>query len=224
MKKNLFLISIVILLSSCVGFTYVTPPNSVALNQGNFQFIKTVSAETKATYILGIGGMSSSATSDVVNALTENAELERNQALANIHIKTTTKFWFGGLVCKRTITATANVVEFYDTETKTFYKPTHNAFTIEEDSIVDNKTNTQVHSKGPKKEYSYELALNELVRINDTLQNENVENLSQIKADIKSIKKWYYSIEPVYMDIKNYLESIHIKIRKIEKQNRNLKR
>lgn len=213
MKKNLILISIAVLLSSCAGFTYVTPPNTVALNQGNFQFIKTVSAETKATYILGIGGMSSFANADVVDALTANAELGRNQALANIHIKTTTKFWLCGLVCKRTLTATANVVEFCDTETKTFNKPTHNAFTIEEDSIV--------HSQKPKKEYSYELALNELVRINDTLQNENVENLSQIKADVKSIKKWYYSVTPVYMDIKNYLESIHIKIREIEKQNRN---
>lgn len=41
--KKFFLIPLTaILLCSCGGLTNITTPNSVALNQGNFRFVKTV--------------------------------------------------------------------------------------------------------------------------------------------------------------------------------------
>ena len=95
--KKFFLIPLTaILLCSCGGLTNITTPNSVALNQGNFRFVKTVSAEVSSCYVFGIGGLSSRATSDVVEELKTSAQLQQNQALADIRIKTTTKVWVFG--------------------------------------------------------------------------------------------------------------------------------
>lgn len=105
------------LLCSCAGLTNISTPNSVALNQGNFKFVKNVSEETKATFILAIGGLSKRATADVVEKLEIKARLQPNQALADIRIKTTTKVFAFGFVVTRTLTATASVVEFYNTPT-----------------------------------------------------------------------------------------------------------
>lgn len=90
--KKFFLIPLTaILLCSCGVLTNITTPNSVALNQGNFRFVKTVTAEVPSLYVFCIGGLSSRATADVVEKLKTSAQLQQNQALADIRIKTTTK-------------------------------------------------------------------------------------------------------------------------------------
>ena len=111
MKKFILLSLFAILLTSCAGMTHVTTPHTVALNKANFKFVKNVKAETKATYVFGIGGMSESANADVIENLQKNADIKPNQALADIHIKTTYKC-FLGIILTRTLTASAAVVEF----------------------------------------------------------------------------------------------------------------
>lgn len=111
MKKFFILTLFTILLTACAGLTYVTTPHTVALNQANFKFVRNVTAETTATYVFGIGGMSQNANADVIERLQKNAKIQPNQALADIHIKTTTKCYLG-IVLVRTLTASAAVVEF----------------------------------------------------------------------------------------------------------------
>lgn len=100
-------VSVTLLLPSCVGLTNITTPQTVALNQGNFKFVKSVSAETKALYVFGIGGLRDRATTDVVEKLRKGAQLQSNQALADIRIKTTNKIYFG-IVVKKNIDSCSN--------------------------------------------------------------------------------------------------------------------
>lgn len=111
--KKFFLMAIsAIILASCAGLTQITTPQSVALNDNNFKFVKNVSAETQATYVFGIGGMSEQANADVYAKLQKKANLQPNQALADVRIKTTRKCYLG-IIVTRTLTASATVVEFY---------------------------------------------------------------------------------------------------------------
>lgn len=112
MKKLFLMLCSAIVLSSCAGLTEISTPQSVALNTGNFKFVKSVNASTQATYFLSIGGMSESATADVVDKLITEADLHPNQALADIRIKTTCKYYLGFIFVRRITTASASVVEF----------------------------------------------------------------------------------------------------------------
>ena len=133
MKKYLFVIPLMALLSSCIGLTNISTPQTVALSEGNFKFVKTVSAEVKVLYIFGIGGIKEEANEDVVEKLRVEANLQPNQALADIRIKTTKKTYFG-IVTKRTLTAAASVVEFRDTNTNTFLS-TENIIDVKESQV-----------------------------------------------------------------------------------------
>ena len=73
MRKFLLMIPVILMFSSCVGLTNITAPQTVGLNQGNFRFVKSVNAETKATYVFGMGGFRDGATADVVEKLIEKA-------------------------------------------------------------------------------------------------------------------------------------------------------
>ena len=112
MKKLILTLCSAILLTSCAGLMQITTPQTVALNDGNFRFIKSVSASTKATYVIGIGGLSNQANEDVIEKLITKAELRPNQALADIRIQTMNKCFLGFLVVTRTTKASATVVEF----------------------------------------------------------------------------------------------------------------
>lgn len=194
-----------VLLCSCGGLTNISTPNSVALNRGNFKFIKTVTAETKATYVFAIGGLSPRATADVVEKLKVVAQLQPNQALADIRIKTTTKLWVFGIVTTRSLTATASVVEFLDAGTKESNKSVimpenRSSSNIEvvdptsviadtgrseqKDSVVEFPTEvTQKHTRAN--------IFNRLKEINATLQKEDVDNINEIATEIADIEKWY---------------------------------
>jgi hypothetical protein len=84
---------------------------NVVLSQKNFHVVKTVEAETSATYVFGIGGMSKKALyNNAVAELTKKADLTGSQALVNVTVKSSAKLAvvFG----KVTYRAEATVIEF----------------------------------------------------------------------------------------------------------------
>lgn len=192
--KKLFLIPLTaILLCSCGGLTNITTPNSVALNQGNFRFVKTVSAEVSSCYVFGIGGLSSRATSDVVEELKTSAQLQQNQALADIRIKTTTKVWVFGAVVRRKLTASASVVEFIDTG-----KKTNNAIGFEEATtdIYKGDTTETKYSKtdtepAVKQKDVRETLYKRVQEINTILKAGTVEDWESLTKELNDIEKWY---------------------------------
>lgn len=225
MKKILLVvtaISVTLLLSSCVGLTNISTPQTVALNQGNFKFVKSVSAETKATYVFGIGGFKDRATADVVEKLRETAQLQSNQALADIRIKTTKKIY--GIVVKRILTASASVVEFCDIATNTFIERENNKINAE--SLIQPKTSKPIKVENPtkvenlgnsieqnftsesNKESTREYVYQQLLDINKTLQSDNVKNIEDIEHKVKRIEKWYNNIARRYPEIESLLKEI----------------
>ena len=182
-----------ILLCSCGGLTNITTPNSVALNQGNFRFVKTVTAEVPSLYVFCIGGLSSRATADVVEKLKTSAQLQQNQALADIRIKTTTKLWVFGIVITKKLTATASVVEFIDTGRKT-----NNAIGFEEDTTDIYKGDT-TETKYPttdiepsvKQKDVRETLYKRVQEINALLKAGTVEDRESIAKELNDIEKWY---------------------------------
>lgn len=192
--KKFFLIPLTaILLCSCGGLTNITTPNSVALNQGNFRFVKTVSAEVSSCYVFGIGGLSSRATSDVVEELKTSAQLQQNQALADIHIKTTTKVWVFGAVVRRKLTASASVVEFINTGRKT-----NNAIGFEEATtdIYKGDTTETKYSKtdiepAVKQKDVRETLYKRVQEINTILKAGTVEDRESLTKELNDIERWY---------------------------------
>ena len=192
--KKFFLIPLTaILLCSCGGLTNITTPNSVALNQGNFRFVKTVTAEVPSLYVFCIGGLSSRATADVVEKLKTSAQQQQNQALADIRIKTTTKLWVFGIVITKKLTATASVVEFIDTGRKT-----NNAIGFEEDTTDIYKGDT-TETKYPttdiepsvKQKDVRETLYKRVQEINALLKAGTVEDRESIAKELNDIEKWY---------------------------------
>lgn len=192
--KKFFLIPLTaILLCSCGGLTNITTPNSVALNQGNFRFVKTVSAEVSSCYVFGIGGLSSRATSDVVEGLKTSAQLQQYQALADIRIKTTTKVWVFGAVVRRKLTASASVVEFINTGRKT-----NNAIGFEEATtdIYKGDTTETKYSKtdiepAVKQKDVRETLYKRVQEINTILKAGTVEDRESLTKELNDIERWY---------------------------------
>jgi len=192
--KKFFLIPLTaILLCSCGGLTNITTPNSVALNQGNFRFVKTVTAEVPSLYVFCIGGLSSRATADVVEKLKTSAQLQQNQALADIRIKTTTKLWVFGIVITKKLTATASVVEFINTGRKT-----NNAIGFEEDTTdiykgdtTETKYSTTDIEPAVKQKDVRETLYKRVQEINALLKAGTVEDRESIAKELNDIEKWY---------------------------------
>lgn len=192
--KKFFLIPLTaILLCSCGGLTNITTPNSVALNQGNFRFVKTVTAEVPSVYVFCIGGLSSRATADVVEKLKTSAQLQQNQALADIRIKTTTKVWVFGAVVRRKLTASASVVEFINTERKT-----NNAIGFEEATtdIYKGDTTETKYSKtdiepAVKQKDVRETLYKRVQEINTILKAGTVEDRESLTKELNDIERWY---------------------------------
>ena len=97
MKKILSRIAMavaaVLLLASCgLSQSLTTNANvnqtNVVLSQKNFHVVKHVQAETSATYVFGIGGLSKkSLYNNAVAELTKKANLTGSQALVNVTVK-----------------------------------------------------------------------------------------------------------------------------------------
>ena len=119
MRKIIVLTVSAIMLVSCASFTQVTAPSSLTAYPGSpgdarGKVIRSVEAQTKATYVFGIGGMSKSANHDVLEKLRVEEKLKPNQALSYAYVTTTTKIYLCGIVKKRILRASALVVEFQD--------------------------------------------------------------------------------------------------------------
>ncbi len=87
--KILSLLAVALFATSCgvsshmVGNSNVTA-TQVQLTQANFDVVKSVEGEAKATYVLGIGGFSKKALSaNAVAEMNKNAELEGSQVIIN---------------------------------------------------------------------------------------------------------------------------------------------
>ena len=120
MKKILSRIAMavaaVLLLTSCgLSQSLTTNANlnqtNVVLSQKNFHVVKHVQAETSATYVFGIGGLSKkSLYNNAVAELTKKANLTGSQALVNVTVKNSAKLFL--VYGKVTYIAEGTVIEF----------------------------------------------------------------------------------------------------------------
>ena len=120
MKKILSRIAMaaaaVLLLASCgLSQSLTTNANlnqtNVVLSQKNFHVVKHVQAETSATYVFGIGGLSKkSLYNNAVAELTKKANLTGSQALVNVTVKNSAKLFL--VYGKVTYIAVGTVIEF----------------------------------------------------------------------------------------------------------------
>lgn len=111
------LLCVVVLATGCgigdsAAFNLNTNQTTVVLQDNNFEVVRNVKAESTATYILGIGGLSkSSLRENVISMLTKEANLKGAQALTNVtvnyHYET-----YVGVYSKVTCTAEGTVVQF----------------------------------------------------------------------------------------------------------------
>lgn len=203
MKKIFLMMVAAMTLWSCGGLTYITSPNSVSLNQGNFKFVRTVSAETQASYILGIGGLSDQANDDVIELLRQKANLSQNQALADIHIKTTTKIWALGFYTTRTLTASAMVVEFSSDESNNFLSQENHK------DLKTSENSDDIEITATPTIYTKETAIHRLTEIKNSLQSREIQNVESVMAEVEDIKKWYKGQDIIYTEIVKLLKTIN---------------
>lgn len=165
-------------------------PTVRSFEPSKLQIHKNCKFRNIATYVLGIGGLSGKATEDVIELLRAEANLKPNQALADIRIKKTIKTFMAGLIIKRTLTATATIVEFLDSDS--------------------NESNGQepLPIADSSQEYTRDSAYRKLSEIKNSLANGCYEDMSTIVTEVKNIEKWYLKIEPIYSEIDETLKDI----------------
>ena len=116
LSKVVMAVAAVLLLASCgVSQNLTTNANvnqtNVVLSQKNFHVVKNVEAEASASYIFGIGGFSKKALHDnAVAELTKKANLTGSQALVNVTVKSSAKFFL--IISQFTYYAEGTVIEF----------------------------------------------------------------------------------------------------------------
>lgn len=113
-KFPIFFIVLSLLLTSCVASLSGMITNSAALGNANFTYVKkNIQGTSKATYILGIGGMAREALAQEAKAnMLESTPLKANQAIANVIIDYKVSNTFLGIVLTQKCTVSADVVEF----------------------------------------------------------------------------------------------------------------
>lgn len=117
MKKSIFksvsILSLSFLLTSCAAGLSGNMSGSASLNSANFSYAqKNVQGQSKATYILGIGGMNREAiVNEAKERMMENTPLKDNQALANLSVDFKRSSFFG-IVNTVKCYVSADIVEF----------------------------------------------------------------------------------------------------------------
>ena len=109
----MFAITVAILISSCAAFHTGIMQNSASLSSANFSYVKqNIKGEAKATYILGIGGLSKQTLVDnAKQKMIATNTLKSNQAIANVTVNFKSSYcliFYSRVRC----TVTADVVEF----------------------------------------------------------------------------------------------------------------
>lgn len=116
MKNTLIILAASLLLGGCATHGgYVT--NSASLSTNNFAYVsKTVQGVAKATYVLGIGGLSRQAlVEEARRDLLENYHLKDNQALVNITVSFKATFVIP-IFMEHKCTVSASIVQFNPVE------------------------------------------------------------------------------------------------------------
>jgi hypothetical protein len=114
MKRKIILalitIAITLGFTSCATFSGLdTISNNTILNAANFEYVKTVREQASTTYFLGLFG--GKPEQKAIDRLRISAKLQPNQALTNYSItKSFTTFF--GIISVKTVTATADIVQF----------------------------------------------------------------------------------------------------------------
>ena len=117
MKKILFAVVAIsaLTLSSCgihETFSNNLTETKVVLSQNNFKVVGQAFGESKATYILGIGGLSrNSLKKNAINEMSKNANLSGSQTLTNVTTHASYRTVLG-IWTQITVNATANIIEF----------------------------------------------------------------------------------------------------------------
>lgn len=114
MKKTFFIaiatIVVIFGLSSCATTSKLDVSlNGTNLNEANFEYVRPIIATAKNTYIFGLGG--GNAEQQAIDNLRRSANLKENQALTNYSV-TTSKKMITPIVIIKTVTASADIVEF----------------------------------------------------------------------------------------------------------------
>jgi hypothetical protein len=102
-------------LTSC-GMTrtsaYGVSETNVLLQKKNFKVLGQAYGQSKATYVLGFGGIRKAALrANAIDEMSRSVNLTDSQALANVTVHTSVKTFFG-LYSEIVCDATANVIEF----------------------------------------------------------------------------------------------------------------
>jgi hypothetical protein len=107
-------IAMAVFLTSCASIHGGMITSSTALNQANFTYVKqNVQGESKATYVLGIGGMKRAAlVQEAKEKLVSENRLKANQALANYNLDWKLESKWLGLIGKVKCYVSADIVEF----------------------------------------------------------------------------------------------------------------
>jgi hypothetical protein len=141
-----------------------------------------------------------------VEKLKTVAQLQPNQALADIRIKTTTKVWVFGIVITRKLTATASVVEFVDAETNSFNNSAtsgvQNASSHLSHDVTTNNDNVQenpVDKTKPEITFTPNVDQNDIRQsisnrvqeILTILKTRPVEDVESLAKELSDIENWY---------------------------------
>ena len=107
-----------LLLTSC-GVAWEATNNQnqiqtqVVLSQKHYRIVKTISGESKQTYVLGIGGLSKKSLSEsAMSDMMKNANLQEPQATINTNVQYKNQFYF--LWCTKHAIANGTVIEFIE--------------------------------------------------------------------------------------------------------------
>lgn len=99
-------------MTSCMTQSAVVAmSDGTAINAANFTYVGTVKAEAQtSTWFMLFGG--GNADQQVLDELKRKANLKDGQVLTNVRITTENEYVVGGVVIKKTVRGTADVVQF----------------------------------------------------------------------------------------------------------------
>ncbi|MBR5784607.1 MAG: hypothetical protein IKY43_05515 [Bacteroidales bacterium] len=113
-KRNILLticaVSIMIMTSCIPSSRLVALGDNTRLQEGNFDYVRTVKSSASSFYVLGLVGGGDHIRA-ALDDLRENASLKKNQALVNQSVVTESKTYLGLVTIMKTF-VTADIVEF----------------------------------------------------------------------------------------------------------------
>lgn len=117
--SSIIIVSVAMLAASgCVSMTrYVShpdiDPHRLEASASDYKVVETVEGRARATYIFGIGGLSSKAKrSNALTNMYDNARLERNQAIINIVTRQQDELILPPVYWGRTFITTGVIIEY----------------------------------------------------------------------------------------------------------------